>query len=386
MTRLTVVLALSAASSVALAETQAEIAARDNEEGKELMFAGNYKDASVKFHDAVARVPEAKYFFNLCTSLFQEGKFGEAMVACKSAEKNSPDDGLKGKIGKLEDKIHDTAVQQGVPLDPTGGGGDQPTPPDPNTPPVTPDPNTTGQNPTNPTNPTNPAMPINPAAPGPQPQYAVGRPPPQALFQAAAPEHTYTWTLGIDFYGGAAHIGQSNVYGTAATGFRVKADYMIMPRTHVGVEGYLQYTNLTQGSMDLSGVGALSIVDAGVGIYKHFCPRRGRLCFTPLGGIELAFLDPNQDQASSDQTFNYAAIGIRGEANLSFAFGAQRQAVLQAMLGVNYYTPVFAAPSDPGMSAADVGLDAGGPAVYLGVGFTWRFNTPFGQAPFITLE
>jgi hypothetical protein len=33
-----------------------------------------------------------------------------------------------------------------------------------------------------------------------------------------------------------------------------------------------------------------------------------------------------------------------------------------------------------------LGLDKGGTAGYLGLGFTYRFNTPLGRAPFVQLE
>ncbi|HZJ62937.1 MAG TPA: protein kinase, partial [Kofleriaceae bacterium] len=46
--------------------SQAEIAARLNAEGKELLFADKPDAAIKKFQEAVARVPEAKYLFNLC--------------------------------------------------------------------------------------------------------------------------------------------------------------------------------------------------------------------------------------------------------------------------------------------------------------------------------
>lgn len=372
-----VALAWSVAGGYAYAQSQPEIASKDNEEGKELMFAGNYKDASAKFRDAAARVPEAKYFFNLCTSLYQEGKFGEALTACNSAEKNNPDDSLKGKISKLKTKLDEEAKAQGVTLTPVGGGGDTPTPPDPNV-----------GNPTNPTNPQNPQNPQNPppngtGTPPAQPVYAVGRPPTQGVFTQAAPSHDYTWTLGVDLYGGGASVGQKDVYGSAATGLRVKADYLVNPRAHVGLQGYIQATSITEGST-MTGA-SLDIFDIGVAGYKHFCPRQGRLCFTPLAGIQLALMDPI-DPGSSDQTFNYAALGFRGEGNLSFAFGTRNEYVLQAMVGFNFYTQVFAAPTDLGLTAMDVGLDKGGATVYVGAGFTYRFNTPFGQAPFVTLE
>src|SRR5258705_12829561 len=99
MTRLTSFAAalLLAAGGSALAQSQVQIAAQLNEEGKELMFANKFPEASAKFREAVARVQEAKYFFNLCTSLYQEGKFDEAMTACNAVDKNSPSTELKSK-------------------------------------------------------------------------------------------------------------------------------------------------------------------------------------------------------------------------------------------------------------------------------------------------
>jgi hypothetical protein len=49
---------------------------------------------------------------------------------------------------------------------------------------------------------------------------------------------------------------------------------------------------------------------------------------------------------------------------------------------------VFASPSDPsqGPPADQIGLDEGGAIAYFGLGYTRRFDTPFGQTPFVTLE
>jgi hypothetical protein len=33
-----------------------------------------------------------------------------------------------------------------------------------------------------------------------------------------------------------------------------------------------------------------------------------------------------------------------------------------------------------------IGLDTAGVAGYVGIGYTYRFDTPLGMAPFITLE
>ena len=59
--------------------------------------------------------------------------------------------------------------------------------------------------------------------------------------------------------------------------------------------------------------------------------------------------------------------------------------MLSLTAGVNLYTRVFSSPAD-GLTAADWGLDKGGRAGYLGIGYAYRFNTPFGQSPFVTLE
>jgi tetratricopeptide (TPR) repeat protein len=93
-------------------------AAGFNEEGKKAMFAGNYALASEHFRAAVARVPEAKYFFNLCTSLFQEGKFSEALTSCDAVEKNQPTPELSEKAKNLTAKINAEASKQGIAMSP----------------------------------------------------------------------------------------------------------------------------------------------------------------------------------------------------------------------------------------------------------------------------
>jgi hypothetical protein len=49
------------------------------------------------------------------------------------------------------------------------------------------------------------------------------------------------------------------------------------------------------------------------------------------------------------------------------------------------YSAVFADPTE-GRTRAEVGLDKPGAAAYVGLGYTYRFNTPLGSSPFITLE
>ncbi len=363
------------ASSAAVAQTQAEIAARENEEGKNLLFDGKYADASAKFQDAVARVPEPKYFFNLCTSRFQEGKFGEALTACNAADKNG-DDKLKAKTAKLVEKIQEEAKKQGIDLQATGGGGgpgpgEMPPPGgDPNQPPVT-DPN----------NPGGPAG--GPAGGG----YAVGRPPEVNMFKAAPPENKYTWSLGIDLFTGGGQIGQADYFGTAAGGFRLKGDYMLNPAARFGAQGYLQVTHFAEGE-DQMGTGAqtLDVIDLGAAAYKHLCGSTARACFTPLAGLQLAMMSPaGEGDGAGSQVFNYAAIGARLELGFQYALGTRYEHVLGIHAGLNAYSAVFSEPMD-GFTAAEWGLDKGGAVAYVGAGYTYRFQTPFGTAPFVTLE
>jgi hypothetical protein len=372
---------LLAAAGSAYAQSQAQIANQLNEEGKELMFGNKYAEASAKFREAVARVPEPKYFFNLCTSLFQEGKFDAAITACNAVDKNTPAAELHDKNAKLIARIQEEAKAQNIELHPAGsggGGGETNTPPDPNggTPP--PDPN--GGTP----------PPTSGGPPPPQQPMAVGRPPP-ALFVAARPDHHYSWSLGVDFFGGGGQIGQANAYGSAAGGVRIKGDYLVAPRSRVGGQFYLQFTHVGQGQMDSGSVEQLDIFDIGVALYKHFCLRAAeRVCLTPLVGVQLALLSPQGDvnnmSVDGGQLFNYAAFGGRGELNLSWALGRRYEHVLSLMAGVNVYSAVVSSSSDSGATASDLGLDTGGAFGYVGFGYTYRFNTPLGARPFITLE
>ncbi|MBV8757893.1 MAG: hypothetical protein JO257_11470 [Deltaproteobacteria bacterium] len=370
-----------------MAETQADIAARENDEGKQLMFQQKYADASAKFRDAAARTNEGKYYFNLCTSLYQEGKFGEAMTACNTADKNAPDDKLKEKVAKLREKIQTDAKAANVDVSGVGtGGGGGPT--DLGNP-VGPD----GGNGTPPPNGGNGTPPPNGGGPGPGPgapgMGAVAPPPQQALFIAKKPEHNYSWALGGEFFGGGGKIGQPDYYGSSAFGVRFHGDYLVKPASKIGVQGYLQITNFTAGSMQNPNVSTLDDFDLGVAGYKHICPIGGHLCFTPLVGVHLAFMSPaGMTDGAGSQVFNYTAAGGRLELALSYAFGSRFENVISAMVGANLYTKVFASPSDPsqGLPADQIGLDAGGAIGYFGLGYTRRFDTPFGQTPFVTLE
>lgn len=379
MSRLSSLALLSALSfaTVAHAQSQAEIAEKLNEEGKELMYANKYPEATAKFRQAVARVNEPKYFFNLCVSLTNEGNLVEARANCYTA-KNNGNGEVVGKADKMMAKIEDLAKQQGTELPPLGGGqgpvspsidsGSRPS--DPNADPShQPPPTRVGM--TDPQHPQT-APPIRYQAPE------------ENLVRASTPDNKYVWTLGFDLLGGGGQIGQKDAYGSAAVGFRLKTDYLFDPIRRIGGEGYLQYQHLDQGKNDSLLADTLDIIDVGVAAYKHFC-LGGRLCVTPLIGVHLALMSPaGESDDTGSQLFNYAAVGGRAEVALSYAFGRRFEHVLSLTGGANFYSQVLSDSSD--YSAAEVGLDKGGALGYIALGYTRRFNTPLGSSPFITLE
>lgn len=96
--------------------TQAEIAARSADEGQALFAQGKYAEASSRYQDAVARVPEARYFYGLAQSKFREGKLSEALTACNAAEKVGANAALAVKIRELRTTITAEAKKQDIKL------------------------------------------------------------------------------------------------------------------------------------------------------------------------------------------------------------------------------------------------------------------------------
>ncbi len=91
-----------------------EIAATMHWEGEEAYRRGKYDQASARFRIAVARVPEARYFYNLCASLYMEGKFTEALTSCNAVQRNNPTRDLVDKAAKLSLRVRDEARAQGI--------------------------------------------------------------------------------------------------------------------------------------------------------------------------------------------------------------------------------------------------------------------------------
>jgi len=98
-------------------DTPTDPAAKSNQEGVDLMLAGKYADAALKFKDAVAHDPQPKYYFNLCTADYQLGKFRDALDACKAVAKLKPVAELQAKTDKLMVKIRTDAKAQKITIE-----------------------------------------------------------------------------------------------------------------------------------------------------------------------------------------------------------------------------------------------------------------------------
>jgi hypothetical protein len=97
--------------------SQAAIAAGLNEEARKAIAGKGFAQASEKLRSAVARVPEPRYFFNLCLSLYLEGKLDEGMRACKAVHQNEPPPALRDKTNELIQRVRDEARRQGIWID-----------------------------------------------------------------------------------------------------------------------------------------------------------------------------------------------------------------------------------------------------------------------------
>jgi hypothetical protein len=93
----------------------------------------------------------------------------------------------------------------------------------------------------------------------------------------------------------------------------------------------------------------------------------------------------NDTDGAGSQIFNYASLGLRLDGGVDYALGSRYEHVVGVHAGINLYTRAFSEPMD-GYSAEEWGLDEGGRAFYVSFGYTYRFQTPFGSTPFVTLE
>jgi hypothetical protein len=364
-------LLLAAGTSVALADPRADELA--DEAGK-LMFTNppQFEDAIELYKQALQLSPEPRFYFNLCVAYYSTGDFGLALQACDSVGPAGGDDEQMAKTAKMLTKVEDKIRALGRDpnelrqkdtsgTEPGGGTGD----------PGTGNGNGTGE----PTGGGGGGEATGGSGGTGQPVDAsqFRGDAPVSLFQAATPTHQYVWTVGGHLVFGGTGIGGNN-YQDAAGGVRLHVDYMVAPKRRVGIQGYA--SALTVGP-DEAGFG-LSMGEVGAAAYVH-ARCRGRLCLTPLVGAHFVALQPGESDVQ------FLTLGARVEGTASLALGQRFEHVLSVQLGLTLTMPAVGG-SDMAEIPGDYGLDRASTMTYLGLGYTHRFSTPFGQAPFITLE
>jgi hypothetical protein len=374
----------------ARAETPQQRADKLNNDGKKLLFATppDYQGAADKFRQAIVMSSEGRFYFNLCLAEYSMGDFGNALMACQAVGGNAApaDDHTKKNASDLLDKIKEQMRQQGMDPNAVGTTTGNPNTGNPNTGnpntgnpdnttgnPNTGNPNTGNPNTGNP-NTGNPNT-GNPLPP-PGPSQFRGAPPP-SLFAQTPPSHDYTYTIGAAVIGGGGAIGTEGAYSSSIGGLRIVGDYMLAQPQKIGAEGYADFLQVGDNGMPTN-IGSMSVVDVGLGLYKHFCS--GRLCVTPMAGAQVVLYAPS---SNPDTSQDFAALGLRLQGSIGYALGSHYEHYLSLSFGGDFDSkPVGSYSVDP----SGVGLDRGAAVFLVSLGYQYRFNTPFGQSPFFQLE
>ncbi|MEZ4400485.1 MAG: hypothetical protein R3B06_10730 [Kofleriaceae bacterium] len=398
-TRLFLGLAVSLAlvptlAAPASAQSPADQAAQLNEQGKLLIRSRDYAGASAKFRQAIELSPEGRFYLNFCMSLYQEGKLGEALSACRAV---GPRGGSGDQVAQAKNIVDQHIVPQmraaGIDPDapPTGTGNTGTGDGTGNTGTGDGTGNTgtgntgtgdgtgntgtgntgtgdgTGNTGTGNTGTGNTGTGAS--------NFTVA--PPPSLFdqKAAKPSHAYTWTLGGQLLALGTKEGYAGDYNSGTAGLRVTGDYMLSARSGFGAQGYLTFYNV---GADAGGVG-VQVFDLGLAAYKELCSRR--ICLKPLVGLHIGAIGPAFDDTSD----SFARLGVRGELGFEYALGQRFENVITLGLGADFYTAATGGNDSTG-SPSFYNLDTPGRNTYFAIGYTRRFNTPLGSSPLFTLQ
>jgi hypothetical protein len=352
-TRLTYPLALAllfaAAPPTALAQNNPQEAERLNDEGKRLFSDKQYEEAYGKFREAATLSPEGRFFFNMCYALNFLERYEEAIDACEQVEAAGGDQALRDKTQRalvsLREKQAARQAQAGPgdPTEPDGdpGAGDPGTAP-PSGPPAGPDPFITGE--------------------------------------AAGPIDSYTWSVGGELGVLGNLMGENDLgempYASGGLGVRLFANFVLSEAQRFGVQGSLGFGFL--GPTDENEFDEpLGMADIGGGVFWHL-PIAQHIYATPLAGLHLGVQQPQE------LSQGFISFGARGELALSYVFGPAGEHAVSLTPAINVYFP--AAGSIEGRAPEEYGFDKTRATFALNAGYSFRFSTPFGTTPLITLE
>lgn len=307
-----------------------------NDQGKALFSEQkNYTGAADKFRLAIALVPDARYFYNLCAALERLERYQEAIDACDGVFAHQPRPELAQKTGAKSAAIRQLLRAQS-PSPPATQPG--------TTPPVTPTPD--------------------------QPATTA-----EEEVESEAPG--YRWTLGADLGLAVNSSVGLREYGRAGLALQIQAGLLISQKLRLGGLGYFALSTFPQRD-DVVVSQPLTVTSLGVAAFWHKRLWK-QLHLTPLFGLDLTAL--SVDTAGGVE--GYGTLGVRLEAAVEWRFPGGHHVLRAVPFALNHYFPAGQITGDRA-PAEDYGFDHGGNTWSILFGYCYRFEGP--AIPGLNLE
>ncbi|MBI4510698.1 MAG: tetratricopeptide repeat protein [Deltaproteobacteria bacterium] len=375
---------LLASTHPALAQSSAaEEANALNEEGKKLYKDEDYTAAAEKFRQAIAKSPEARFYFNLCVAHEKQGDFDKALEACDHVYGHDPSSELKAKTGErardIRAKKKRRDEQAGDSAGTTASASGQSGQASSGAPGSGPGPGAgNGSSPSGYTNPSSGGWGTPPSSQG----TATGRggqgtgSPGTYMPGTYTPQITRRIEPGLDYLNGFGfELGSLGNKGIGGDNFkdrgvsvRLYYDRLVFPERKLGARTSIDIDALATGQDEIEGVTQqnLSIVDLGIGLFYHQ-KLMNSVYLTPHVGMLLSVQQPE----SLENEEGFLTAGGRFELAWQFLL-APRHVLTLTLPSIKGYLPV--AGKANGIPAKYYDLDRGSASVTVSLGYTYRWR------------